>query len=132
MRLSSRTLAAAAKGGSIARVARAKVGTRVLYTLSESAEVRFTVERAARGRKAKGRCRKQTARTRRARRCTRYLKQRGSFSHDGKRGKNRFKFTGRMRGRKLRPGRYRLVATATDAAGNMAKSRHARFSIVKR
>ena len=132
MRLSRRTFAAAAKGRSLGGVARAKIGTRVLYTISESVRVRFTVERAARGRKVNGRCRRSTAPTSRTRRCTRYRKLRGSFTHDGKQGTNRFRFTARLRGRKLRPGRYRLVATATDAAGNMAKPKRARFRVVRR
>ena len=65
------------------------------------------------------------------RRCTRYVRVRGSFTHDGQAGLNRFKFTGRLRGRTLRPGRYRLVAAASNAAGNRSKPRRTKFRIVR-
>ncbi len=67
-----------------------------------------------------------------ARPCTRYFKLRTSFTRQGSQGESAFRFTGRLRSRKLRPGRYRLVATATDGAGNKSKPRRARFRIVSR
>ena len=36
----------------------------------------------------------------------------GSFKRSGSAGSNRFHFSGRLRGKVLRPGRYRLAATA--------------------
>jgi len=57
---------------------------------------------------------------------------RGSFTHKGKAGANKFKFRGRLRGRKLRPGRYRLRAVATDAAKNNSSVKRKRFRIVIR
>jgi hypothetical protein len=132
LRLSRTTFAAAAKGGSIGTVARAKVGTRVSYTISERAKVRFTIERALEGRKVDGKCQKLMAANGRARPCRRYTALSGGFTHDGKQGVNHFAFTGRRRGKKLPPGRYKLVATATDAAGNMAKSLRAKFRIARR
>jgi hypothetical protein len=41
----------------------------------------------------------------------------GSFTHADVAGANRFRFTGRVGGRKLRPGSYRLRAVARNAAG---------------
>lgn len=92
----------------------AAVGTRVSYRLSEAASTRFTVERATRGRRRGRRC----VKGRRGRRCTRYVRLRGSFTQTGTAGLNSFRFMGRLRGRALRRGKYRLVAVATDAAGN--------------
>jgi hypothetical protein len=69
---------------------------------------------------------KPTRRNRGARRCTRYVRMRGSYSRAGSAGLNRFRFSGRLRGRKLKPGRYRLVG---NAAGDRAA---ARFTIVRR
>lgn len=132
LRLSPRSFAAAARGGRVGRVGGVKVGTRVRYTISQGVRVRFTVERAAQGRKKNGKCRKPTAGNRNAPRCTRYLKLRGSFGHAGKQGVNRRKFTGRLRGKKLRAGSYRLVATAIDAAGKPGKPKRARFRIIRR
>jgi hypothetical protein len=125
-----RTFRAAAKGGSVAT--RAPVGTRVSYRLSEPAVVKFTVERAARGRKRGSKCLAPTKKRRKLRRCTRYVRLRGSFSRQSKTGLNRFRFTGRLRGKKLRPGRYRLVLVATDAAKNGSKAKRAKFRIVRR
>jgi hypothetical protein len=129
-RLSPSIFRAAARGASIA--ARRPIGTRVSYRLSEAAAVRFTVERAAPGRRVAGRCRRPTARNRNRPRCLRYVALRGSFTHAGKLGGNRFKFRGRLRGRKLRPGRYRLRARATDPAGNVSRLSAAPFRIVRR
>ena len=128
-RLSPATFAAASKGPSVAAVRKAKVGTTVRYTLSEFATVRFAVERASSGRRVRGACRPPTRRNQRRSPCTSYRRLKGSFTHAEEQGPNRFKFTGRLRGRKLEPGRYRLVATATDAAGNRSKPKRVRFTI---
>ena len=128
--LSRSTFAAAATGRSVASAA--KIGTRVRYTLSEPGAVRFTVERGAPGRLVQGSCRTPTRQNLRAKRCTRYGTMKGSFTHAGSAGANRFKFTGRLRGRKLRPGRYRLVAVPRDAAGNRSKPKRVKFRIVRR
>jgi hypothetical protein len=135
-RLSEPAFLAASVGGSLGvapkSARRRRVGTTVQYRLSEPATVAFTVERAARGRRVRGRCRRPTRRNRQAKRCTRFRKLRGSFNHAGRLGPNSFKFTGRLRGRKLSPGRYRLVARATDAAGNQSKAKRVKFRIVER
>jgi streptogramin lyase len=127
----SKTFAALGKGGSIASAKRRKVkrGSTVRYTLSEAATLTFTVERVNAGRRVKGKCRRRTRKNRKRRRCA--LTLRGSFKHTGKAGANRFKFSGRLRRRKLRPGRYRLVARAVDRAGNKTKPARAAFRIVK-
>ena len=62
--------------------------------------------------------------------CTRYVKVSGSFTHKGATGKlNRFTFTGRLSGRKLGAGRYRLNARPADAAGNRGTTKRAPFRI---
>ena len=60
------------------------------------------------------------------------MRLRGSFTHTGRAGTNSFKFTGRLRRRKLRPARYRLAAVATDAAGNRSPAKRRTFRIVRR
>lgn len=110
----------------------AAVGSRVSYGLSETASVRFFVQRAFSGWRVAGRCVKG-ARSRSAqRRCTGYETLRGGFSVRGREGANTFMFTGRLRARALRPGRYRLRAVATDAAGNRSVVSSRRFEIVLR
>ena len=93
---------------------------------------RFRVEHALSGRRVGGRCVRVTSSNRSARRCTRYPTMRGSFSDRGERGSNRFTFRGRLAGRALRPGRYRLRAIAADKAGNKSLLRRIGFRIVRR
>jgi hypothetical protein len=137
----TRTFAARSKGGSIVSAARkrrkkVKVGGTVKYTLSEPATVTFTVERLTKGRNVKrGKkrvCVRPTRKNKKKRKCVRATKLRGSFSRVSKAGRNSFKFSGRLRGRKLKPGNYRLVATAKDLAGNVSKPKRKGFRIVKR
>jgi DNA-binding beta-propeller fold protein YncE len=131
--LSRTTFAAASKGATIAVAAakrpKPKVGTTIRYTLSEAATVTFTVEKATSGRKVKGKCVKPSRKNRKARRCTRYVALKPSVRRASAAGRNSVKFTGRLHGRKLAPGRYRLVATARDAAGNVAKAKRVAFRI---
>jgi hypothetical protein len=81
---------------------RAAGGTLVSYRLSEAAAVTFRVA------------------------------HRGSFVREGKAGRNTFRFAGRVGGHRLAPGRYRLRAVATDAAGNSSDAGHSRFRILRR
>ena len=55
----------------------------------------------------------------------------GSFTHAGKVGKNSFRFSGRLRGKALKPGSYRLSGVPTDAAGNHGRAFSASFTIAK-
>ncbi|MCA1680421.1 MAG: hypothetical protein LC777_16445, partial [Actinobacteria bacterium] len=84
------------------------------------------------GRRVGGRCVRPTRSNRTKRRCTRYATLRGSFTHNGNVGTNRFRFRGRLRGRGLRPGRYRLRAIATDPAKNSSARKRKGFRILRR
>jgi hypothetical protein len=128
---STSTFAAAPRGASVAQRG-VPVGATVSYRLSEAATVTFIVERQSAGRRVGRRCVKPTRTNRRRPRCTRYVRVRGSFVHRGKAGRNSFKFTGRLAGRKLSPARYRLVGIAKDAAGNVSAPERATFRIVAR
>jgi hypothetical protein len=120
---------AAARGGPLA--ARAPIGTRIFYTLSETATVTFGVERGVIGRRVGGRCVRRTRANRARRRCLRFVRLRGSFRHTGGAGQNGVRFTGRLRGRKLAVGSYKLVAVARDPAGNRSVTRKRNFRIVR-
>jgi virginiamycin B lyase len=127
----SRVIRALPSGGSVARATR---GTRVSYTLSEPATATFTVQRLAKGRKVrrrgKTRCVKPSRKNARRKKCTRRVRA-GSFTRPSAAGANRFRFTGRVRNRALRPGRYRMLLVARDAAGNPSKPVAVRFRVVK-
>ena len=89
------------RGASVVR----KGGALVTFTLSEAARVTFGVRRAT-GATVKG-----------------------TFSVQGKAGANRLRFSGRLRKRTLKAGRYRLVAQARAADGRTSPRRTAAFTV---
>jgi hypothetical protein len=101
----------------------------VTFRLNESAIVVFGVQRGRPGRTINGRCRRTGGSHRNAQRCTIWSAVAGSFRITGTRGAHRLTFTGRIGGRTLDPGRYRLVARAHTTAGGFGKPVGARFSI---
>lgn len=104
-------------------------GAVVSFTLDAAASVRFAVARVLPGRRVgRGRGRRCAPRTRvnaQRPRCTR-LVARGGFARAGVAGPNRFRFGGVA----LRPGRYRLTATPTSAAGLRGRPASAAFRIL--
>jgi hypothetical protein len=105
--------------------AAAPLGATVSYSLSATGSVEFSVERKSAGRKAGKKCVKQTAANKAHKKCSFYKPLKGSFSVTGATGSNSFRFSGRLGGKPLKPGSYRLTA----AAGGAAKK--AVFKIVK-
>jgi hypothetical protein len=81
---------------------------RVSYELSEAAVVTFRVDR---------------------RRGRHWRHLRGRFSNSGHAGANSFRWNGRLRGRRLRPGRYRLVARALDPSGERSSTLRTPFRV---
>jgi virginiamycin B lyase len=123
--LSPRSFRAAKAGASVS----AKVGAKVTYRLSAAGSVKFTVQKETKGRKKGKKCVKETKRNRKAKKCKLYKAVRGSFTHSGKAGSNSFKFTGRVGGKSLKPGKYRLVATAGSSKSGVKQTS---FKIVRR
>jgi hypothetical protein len=101
--------------GNLAR--RVPHGTRFLFQLSEPAAVKIVIEQPARGRRVGAKCRKPSAKLRRKKACTRYTSK-GVVTAAGVQGGNSLAFTGKLRRKALKPGRYRARIVATDAAGN--------------
>ena len=94
-----------------------RVALRIAYRLSAPATVRFTVERALPGRVVRKRCVAPKPANRHDAGCNRLVGVPGSFTQSGGAGLNTVSFTGRIGGRALGPGDYRLLASATGAAG---------------
>jgi len=113
---------------------RSRRTSRVSYRLSEDARVRFIVRRRAIGRKKGKRCviGKRARRLRKAKRCKRFVPVKGAFTHTGTQGADHFRFSGYVRGRRLRPGVYRMVGVPTDGAGNRGRRFGASFVIARR
>jgi hypothetical protein len=88
----------------------------VSYTGTQQAITTFTIERSVVGRKQGRNCVRRNRRNRTHRTCS-LLVRVGSFRHNDKPGRVRFRFTARIHGRKLSPGSYRLDAEPHSAGG---------------
>jgi hypothetical protein len=130
LRMSNTVLRPAPSGASF-RAARIRIGTIVSFTLSERGSVKFTVDRSTTGRTVKGKCVKTTSTNRSKPSCRRWVAVKGSFKVSGKQGLNKIEFRGRVGGRALSPGRYRLNARETDLAANTSLTRRTAFRIVR-
>ena len=84
--------------------------TTITYTLSAPASVTVRVQRTRGGR---------------------YRTISGRLTQRGVAGANSLRFSGRLRGSALRPGRYRLLAVAKAESGTSTRTLRATFSIVR-
>ena len=92
---------------------KAPVGSTVIYNLSAPATVAFSFERAAKGRRVGGKCRRPTKANRAKKKCTFYRPIKGGFSVTGTTALNsQFRFSGRIENKPLKPGTYKIVGRA--------------------
>ena len=109
-----------------------RLGTTFSFTLNMRATVALAFTKTAPGRQVEHRCVAPTQHNRHRRGCTRTLAA-GTFRLTARRGPNAVHFDGRISTtKKLKPGRYRLVLTATDTAdGQQSTSRSLSFTILR-
>jgi hypothetical protein len=118
--------AAAGGGASVAR----KTGTTISYSDSQAATTTFTVLASRPGVKDKhGGCVTPKQR-KRGRSCARYVIV-GSFIHADVAGRNSIHFTGRVGGRKLTPGGYKLQVVPRGANGKTGALTFLAFRVVR-
>jgi hypothetical protein len=86
---------------------------RLRYALSESARVTVRIQRRIRGHRAR-------------------YRTLGKLAKPARQGANRLKLSRRIRARDIRPGRYRAVIVAIDAAGNRSAPKVAAFRVRRR
>ncbi len=112
---------------------RAPVGATVLFSLSADGTAYFKARRLVRGFRKKRRCvaAGRTPKKMRGRKCTRSVPVKGGFRVTGESGLNGFTFTGRVRKRPLRPGRYKLIARASADGLAFSAPLKAKFRIRK-
>ena len=110
--LASSTFTAASSGPS-ATAALVSSGSTITFKLSASGPVYFRVEISTPGRQLHGRCITRS-RTPHGARCTQVKRLAGSFRWNGHAGFNRLHFSGRLAGKKLKAGHYRLIATSAS------------------
>ncbi|CAA9470867.1 MAG: hypothetical protein AVDCRST_MAG53-1278 [uncultured Solirubrobacteraceae bacterium] len=101
------------------------------YTLNVAATVRFIVQRKVKGRRVGGRCVKSRRSNRKRPSCSRYVRVSGGFVRTRAAGLDSFRFAGRIAGRTLGPGLYRLRATPA-ANGRTGVTRTANFRVLKK
>jgi alpha-tubulin suppressor-like RCC1 family protein len=106
----------------------APIGTTFSLTLSEGAKVSFAFTEPLGGRRVGGKCVGQTANNRHRAKCTRAV-TRGTLSVTEASGRDKLAFQGRAPSKQLAPGRYTLVITATNAAGQQSKPHSVSFTI---
>ena len=114
-----------------ARHEKVKRGTAFTYKLSEAAKVIFTIERKTTGRKVRNTCKRKTRKNAKKRRCALFKKV-GSFAVAGLAGANKTKFSGKIRGKKLKRGPYRATAVAADSAGGKSSPKSISFAVIQR
>jgi uncharacterized repeat protein (TIGR01451 family) len=125
LKLASPSFLAATSGPPV--VAAATKGTLVSYRNTQISTTTFTVFQRVRGVRKGKRC--VAAPRKKPKNCTRFVR-RGTFVHADTAGQNRFRFTGRVRGKTLKPGRYRLTARAANVTGR-SKTLTANFKVKK-
>jgi virginiamycin B lyase len=130
LKLTPAAFKAASSGAAVAK-RKAGTGTTVSFRLSEAASVTFEVQRKARGRKVGGKCKRQTKANRGKPGCPLLLPVKGSFSWAGKAGANSVGFSGRLGGKALKRGGYRLVAEAKNAGGAKSVAVGKSFTILR-
>jgi hypothetical protein len=132
LRLSNRTFKVSSRLTALAATARA--GTVIRFDLSEPATVKLAIQRVTIGR-LKGRsCRRATKALARAGTCKRYTTA-TTLTRRGHAGANIVAFSGRVGSRalsvRLPAGRYRVLASAIDAAKNASRPATATFTVVR-
>jgi hypothetical protein len=110
---------------------RPPVGTTFSISLNEKATVSFSFTRDVSGRMVGHRCVAKTSKNIRDEVCTRTIIV-GVLSFTGDSGANKDVFQGRLpHSKKLKPGRYTLVITATNAAGQYSRPKSLSFAIME-
>ena len=103
--------------------------TTLTATTSEAGQLRIAVQRGLPGRRVRGRC---VSTKGLGARCTRWVSTGAALSRRATMpGAVKLAFNGRIRTRRLAPGRYRFVVDAIDAAGNRSAPRTISFSILR-
>jgi uncharacterized repeat protein (TIGR01451 family) len=98
----------------------AKPGATISYSLNTAATTTHSVLKPARGIKSGKTCVKPPKKPPTgAKKCTRFVSI-GSFKHTDVAGKNKFHWNGKLKGKKVKPGSYRLQAVARNASGKSA------------
>ena len=115
----------------VARRKGVPVGTTFSFTSDRAARVALTFRHTVQGRRVSGKCVAKTKSNAGKPRCTRTLTD-GALRVQAKAGINRLRFEGRISAsKKLKPGTYTVLITATSTAGKTSPAKTLRFTIAK-
>jgi hypothetical protein len=121
-------------GNALAQITRSRkppIGTTFKFNLDQAATARFTFTAVSVGRMVGKRCSRPTKGNSHKRRCTLRLTA-GTLSLRARLGADKVRFQGRVSSaKKLKPGRYTVAITATNAAGQRSSAHTLSFTIVK-
>lgn len=104
----------------------------ITFRLNKGGKVTIRVERLSKGRRVAGKCRKPSRANRSRRACNRAVKLPGKITKKGGAGLNRVTLGARFKGRKLTPGRYRLVVKMRDNQGRVSRVVKVGFRVTRR
>jgi hypothetical protein len=104
-------------------------GARASWTLSSPATMRLSIQRVVTGRKVAKTCVPTSQRNRKRPKCERYLSV-ATITQAARQGNGSVKLTGKIAGRTMAPGAYRILATA-EAAGRSSVPVAARFTVTR-
>jgi hypothetical protein len=130
-RASTSTALAATAATAKKKKAKKAAGTTIRYTVSAPATVTIVVERTLKGRRSGSKCVKATAKLKRMKSCTRYVKASTLTRVHTTAGAKKVLFSGRVGRRAMAYGTYRMRATAIAVGGTASSERKVTFKIVK-
>jgi hypothetical protein len=105
-------------------------GTTFSFRLDLPATVNIIIQTTSHGRRVGRSCKPESHKLRHRRRCLRTVTI-ATLTRIGHSGLNRIPFSGRVRGKALKPGHYRAMFNTTDSAGSSTRQSLS-FTIVKR
>jgi DNA-binding beta-propeller fold protein YncE len=105
-------------------------GTVFSFRLDQAATVKLAIQANLAGRRVGGRCVAATTTLRHKPRCTRTVTT-ATLTRTAHTALNKIAFSGRISGKALKPGSYKAVFTATDAAGS-SQPKALSFTVAKR
>ncbi|MGH2960112.1 MAG: hypothetical protein ACRDKE_10950 [Solirubrobacterales bacterium] len=95
-----------------------KPGFTLTFTSSEAASLTAKFTKKGPGKKSGKSCKKPTKKNAKAKNCSRWVAVKGSIALNAVLGANTLVFKGKVGGKKLGAGTYRLTLTGSDATGN--------------
>jgi len=113
-----------------AGVGKGKGGTKFRVKLNEKAKIQVKIEQRLPGRKVGRKCKKPTPGNAAKKKCSRFLVKGSRIKKNGKAGWNAIAFNGKLKGKPLAPGGYRITAVATDSAKGRSAPKTAGFQVL--